>query len=127
ELACDQLHRYDDDFALFAELGQTAHRLSIEWSRIEPRAGAIGQHALAHSRRVLESLRSHGIEPIVTLHHFANPIWLSEQGGWTQREGGGRFGRHARRVVHEYKDLVRYWVTINEPGVYAGQGWLVGV
>jgi beta-glucosidase len=126
-LACDQWSRYDADFALFAELGQTAHRLSIEWSRIEPRPGELDFAALAHYRRVLESLRAHGLEPIVTLHHFANPIWLAEQGGWTRREVVGRFARYARRVVREYKDLVKYWVTINEPGVYAGQGYLVGV
>ena len=126
-LACDQYNRFDDDFKLFAELGQTAHRLSIEWSRIEPRPGELSHEALDHYRKVLESLRAHGIEPIVTLHHFSNPIWLTEQGGWTRREVVGRFARYARRVVHEYKDLVRYWVTINEPGVYASQGWLLGV
>ena len=32
--AIDQWHRYADDFALLAELGQNAHRLSLEWSRI---------------------------------------------------------------------------------------------
>jgi len=126
-LACDQYNRFDQDFKLFGELGQTAHRLSIEWSRIEPRPGELSHEALDHYRTVLESLRAHGLEPIVTLHHFSNPIWLSEQGGWTRREVVGRFARYARRVVHEYRDLVRYWVTINEPGVYASQGWLLGV
>ena len=126
-LACDHFRRYDDDFALFAELGQTSHRLSIEWSRIEPRPGELSHEALDHYRRVLESLRAHGIEPIVTLHHFSNPIWLAEQGGWTRREVVGRFARYASRVVHEYRDLVRYWVTLNEPGVYASQGWILGV
>ncbi len=126
-LACDQFNRYDDDFALLRELGQNAHRLSIEWSRIEPRPGELSFEALDHYRRVLESVRAHGLEPIVTLHHFTNPLWLAERGGWTQREVIGRFARYARRVVREYRDLVRYWVTINEPGVYASQGWILGV
>lgn len=126
-LACDHFRRYDDDFALLAELGQTSHRLSVEWSRIEPRPGELSHEALDHYRRVLESLRAHGIEPIVTLHHFSNPIWLAERGGWTRREVVGRFARYARRVVREYRDLVRYWVTLNEPGVYASQGWVLGV
>ena len=80
-LACDHFRRYDEDFALLAELGQTSHRLSLEWSRIEPRPGELSHEALDHYRRVLESLRAHGLEPIVTLHHFSNPIWLAEQGG----------------------------------------------
>ena len=126
-LACDQYNRFESDFALFAELGQTCHRLSIEWSRIEPRPGEISFEALDHYRRVLESLRAKQIEPIVTLHHFSNPVWLSAQGGWTRREVVGRFTRYARRIVHEYKDLVRYWVTLNEPGVYVSQGWIMGV
>jgi beta-glucosidase len=126
-LACDHYHRYEDDVALLADLGQNSHRLSLEWSRIEPRPGELSYEALDHYRKVLESLRSHGIEPIVTLHHFSNPIWLAERGGWTRREVVGRFARYAKRVVHEYRDLVRYWVTINEPGVYASQGWVVGV
>lgn len=125
--ACDQFTRFDADFALFAELGQTAHRLSLEWSRIEPRPGEIDGAALAHYRRVLESLRAHGLEPIVTLHHFSNPSWLARAGGWTRREVVGRFARFAGLVAREYRDLVRYWVTINEPGVYATQGWLLGV
>jgi beta-glucosidase len=126
-LACDHFQRFDQDFALLADLGQISHRLSIEWSRIEPRPGELSHQALDHYRRVLESLRAHGIEPIVTLHHFSNPIWLAEQGGWTRREVVGRFSRFARRVVREYRDLVRYWVTLNEPGVYASQGWILGV
>jgi beta-glucosidase len=126
-LACDQYNRYDSDFALFAELGQTCHRLSVEWSRIEPNPGELSFEALDHYRRVLESLRARGIEPIVTLHHFTNPIWLAQHGGWTRRETVGSFARFARRVVREYKDLVRYWVTLNEPGVYASQGWILGI
>jgi beta-glucosidase len=126
-LACDHYQRFDQDFALLAELGQTSHRLSIEWSRIEPRPGELSHDAVDHYRRVLESLCAHGIEPIVTLHHFSNPIWLAERGGWTRREVVGRFARFARRIVREYRDLVRYWVTLNEPGVYASQGWILGV
>ena len=126
-LACDHYNRYDSDFALLQQLGQTTHRLSLEWSRIEPRPGELDHEALDHYRKVLESLRAHHIEPIVTLHHFSNPIWFSERGGWLNREAVGRFARYARRVVHEYRDLVRYWMTINEPGVYASQGWILGL
>jgi beta-glucosidase len=126
-LACDHYNRFDQDFALFAELGQNCHRLSLEWSRIEPRPGELSVEALDHYRQVLESLRRHGLEPIVTLHHFTNPRWLVERGGWTRPEVARFFERYARCVVREYGDLVRYWVTLNEPGVYASQGWVLGV
>jgi beta-glucosidase len=37
--AIDQYHRYEEDFALLASLGQQAHRVSLEWWRIEPEPG----------------------------------------------------------------------------------------
>jgi beta-glucosidase len=124
--ACDQYRRFADDFALFSELGQTAHRFSLEWSRIEPRPGEFDREALGHYRRVIESVRANGMEPLVTLHHFTNPRWLAEQGGWTRLDVVPLFERFARRVAREYRDLVTYWITTNEPGVYASQGWVLG-
>ena len=126
-LACDQFRRYPEDFALLSELGHNAHRFSLEWSRIEPSPGQFDVEAIAHYRRVIETARANGLEPLVTLHHFANPRWLAERGGWTRIEVVPLFERFARRVVHEYRDLVRYWITINEPGVYTSQGWVLGV
>ena len=126
-LACDHLRRYREDFDLLAHLHQNAHRLSVEWARIEPRPGEFDPAALAHYRRVLEALRERGIEPIVTLHHFTNPRWLAERGGWERPEVVDLFSRYVRRVVAEYDDLVRYWVTINEPGVYAYMSYLEGL
>ena len=37
----DHYHRYAEDFALLAGLGHTAHRLSVEWARIEPADGRV--------------------------------------------------------------------------------------
>ena len=126
-LACDQYTRFRDDFALFSELGHTSHRFSIEWSRIEPSPGQFDRAAIEHYREVIAACRERGMEPLVTLHHFANPIWFAERGGWTRPGAIRVFERFARRMAHEYRDLVRYWITINEPGVYASQGWVLGV
>jgi beta-glucosidase len=125
-LACDHFNRYPEDFALFADLGQNAHRFSLEWSRIEPSPGNFDPEAIAHYRRVIETARANGLEPLVTLHHFTNPRWLARAGGWTNPSVVPLFERFARRVAHAYRDLVRYWITINEPGVYASQGWIIG-
>lgn len=122
--ACEHFSRYAADFDLLASLGQNAHRLSLEWSRIEPRPGAFDAGAIAHYRRVLETLRARGLEPVVTLHHFTNPLWLARRGGWANPEVVERFTRFARRMAEAYGDLVRWWVTINEPNVYAFQGFL---
>lgn len=126
-LACDQYNRFRDDFALLRELGHTSHRFSLEWSRIEPRPGVFDPAAIWHYREVIQACRDNGMEPLVTLHHFANPIWFAERGGWTRPGAARVFERFARRMAQEYRDLVRYWITINEPGVYASQGWVIGV
>jgi beta-glucosidase len=126
DLACDHYHRYREDFELLAGLGQNAHRLSLEWSRIEPYPDQFDQEAIRHYRLVLESLRSLGIEPVVTLHHFTNPRWFAARGGWELAESVDRFGTYVTRVVRELGDLVKHWVTINEPVVYATMGYGAG-
>ena len=51
--AIDHWHRYEQDFALLASLGQNAHRFSLEWSRIEPAPGEFSNAALDHYARRL--------------------------------------------------------------------------
>jgi beta-glucosidase len=123
-LAADHYHRFEEDFKLLKELGHNAHRLSLEWSRIEPEEGKFDQEAIDHYRQVLQSLKDKNIKVMLTLHHFSNPIWLAKKGGWTNVKSAYYFERFAKKVVPEYKDLVDLWVTINEPGVYASLGYL---
>lgn len=126
-VACDHYRRFRDDFDLLAGLHQNSHRLSIEWSRIEPRPGEYDREAIGHYREVLEALRDRGIEPLVTLHHFTNPAWLVRRGGWEDPAAVDAFARYVRLVVREYGDLVSQWVTVNEPLVYAQLGYFEGL
>ena len=73
--------------------------MSVEWARIEPRPGVFDQAALDHYRQVLEAVREAGLEPIVTLHHFSNPRWLSDAGGWRQPEIVPRFASYTDQVL----------------------------
>jgi len=123
-LACDHYHRFADDWALAHALGQNAHRLSVEWSRIEPEESVWSGEALAHYRQVLMALRGYGLTPMVTLHHFTNPRWFALQGGWEQPSAVRRFARYASRVVEHLEDLCSLWVTINEPMVYLYEGYI---
>src|SRR5205085_4648684 len=80
--ACRHWERFDADFALAAADGHTAHRLSLEWSRLEPVHGRIDPAAVAHYHDVLASLARHRLLPIVTLSHFTLPVWVADRGGW---------------------------------------------
>ena len=124
--ACRHFELYEKDFDLAKLLGHNAHRFSIEWSRVEPRAGEWDESALSHYRAVLESLRARGIEPIVTLHHFTNPLWLAQKGGWENPQTIQFFERYVRRMTQEFAPLVRYWNTLNEPMVYVYKGYHEG-
>jgi beta-glucosidase len=122
-LAADHYKRFADDFALAVSLGHTAHRLSLEWSRIEPAPGQWNGAAVTHYREVLTALRAAGLKSFVTLHHFTNPVWLAQRGGWETAAAGRYFLRYVRQIVQHLGDLVDFWVTLNEPIVYAQQSY----
>jgi beta-glucosidase len=126
-LACDQYRRFAEDFDLAVELGHTAHRFSVEWARIEPAQGRWDEEALAHYAEVIRALRKRHLEPIVTLHHFTSPQWLTAQGGWAQPTVVEAFARYVRKVAEAIGRNVRYWITINEPLVFVRMHYLQGI
>jgi len=125
--ACDWWNRAEEDLKTAAEMGQNAHRLSVEWSRIEPSEGEWDENALARYRRMLEFMRQVGLKPMVTLHHFTNPRWLVPKGRWENRAVIGLFERYVTKVVESLGDLCDLWCTINEPNVYAYQSYGAGI
>jgi beta-glucosidase len=125
--ACDHYKRFDDDFRLAAGLGHTAHRFSIEWSRIEPRPGEFDPVAIEHYRQVLASLHRHGLVPVVTLWHFTLPAWVARVGGWTNRNTVTWFTRFVERIARDLGEGVPYWITVNEPNVYVLQSYFLGI
>lgn len=125
-IATDHYHRYREDFALLRELNQNAHRLSVEWSRIEPSEGVFDAQQIRHYRDVLGELREQGMLPMVTLHHFTSPLWFARKGGWRSSDAHRAFLPFVNRVVDELGDLVGMWCTINEPSIYSAQGWITG-
>lgn len=124
--ACDHYHRFRDDFRIAKELGHNAHRLGIEWSRLEKAEGVWDQKEWDHYKEVLDALGGLNIEPMVTLNHFTLPIWLAREGGWKNDKIVRFFSRFAEKAVVELGDKVRYWITINEPLVLAYIAYLQG-
>jgi beta-glucosidase len=125
-IACDWWQNAEQDFDLMAEMGHNTHRLSVEWSRIEPEEGAFDSRAVRRYREMLEGLRSRDIEPMVTLFHFTTPLWLAHKGGWSNPAAIEYFRRFVSHAVDQLGDLVTLWCTINEPNVYAALGYGLG-
>lgn len=124
--ACDHYHHYEEDFDIAASLGHNAHRFSIEWSRIEPEEGVFDEQEIEHYRNVLLALRKRNIEPFVTLWHWTIPVWLAQKGGWENKHSVEHFLRYAEKIVTEYRDLVRFWMPLNEPGTFVGMSYIQG-
>lgn len=124
--ACNHYNRYESDFDLAKSLGHTAHRLSVEWARIEPEQGQFNNEAIAHYRNVLQALHDRGIKPFVTIWHFTLPLWFSESGGFERTDSPEIFARYSAYVVTQLKDLCEHFSTMNEPNVFATQGWING-
>lgn len=115
--ATDFYHHYQEDIALFAEMGMKAFRLSITWSRIFPNGDEQepNEEGLAFYDRVFDECRKYGIEPIVTLMHFDMPYHLLKRyGGFTDRKVIDFFVHYAQTVFKRYRGKVRYWITFNE-------------
>ena len=125
-VACDHYNRYREDFRELRKMFHNCHRLSIEWSRIEPSPGEFDARQIRHYRDVLAELREQGMAPMVTLHHFTSPLWFAGRGGWAASGAWEAFMPFVRTVAEELGDLVTHWCTINEPNIYAVQGWLLG-
>ena len=124
--ACEHWKRFPEDFKLARSLHHNTHRFSIEWSRIEPREGEFSEEAISHYREVIQSLRSNGLEPIITLHHFTLPLWLTKEGGWLSNRAPQLFGRYARKMAETIGEGICYWMTLNEPEVYIFKSYLTG-
>src|SRR6185295_8158287 len=124
--------RHAEDFALFAGLGLSHHRLSIEWARVEPEPGVHDERLVAHYRAMLEAARDAGIVPWVCLHHFTLPRWFADAGGFlVEANRTGAWTRHVEFVAETFGDLVGGWQPANETNYYAraayrGGGWPPG-
>ena len=118
--------RWKEDFDRAAETGQNAHRLSIEWSRIQPRQDMWDESAIDYYRQMLRGLDQRGLTPMVTLHHFTDPLWLTQLGAWENDDTPALFEKYVAKIVDALKEFCSTWVTINEPNVYTVMGFLFG-
>ena len=124
--ACDWWHHAERDFDLMVKFHHNAHRLSLEWSRIQPEEGRFDQQALTRYREMLQGLRARGIEPVVTLHHFTEPMWFWTRGSWFHPRALQDFQEYVAYVADHLGEHIRYWCTINEPVIYAYLGYMEG-
>jgi beta-glucosidase len=124
--ACDSLRRWPEDIELVAAMGLGAYRFSLEWSRIEPAEGEFSLASLDYYRRMCAACHERGITPVVTFHHFTNPLWLTARGGWEASDAPEAFARFVARAAAHFGDLVGWACTINELNLIGVMGYALG-
>ena len=117
--ATDFWNRYGEDVELARRLGCNAFRFSIAWARVEPEPGRFSDEALDHYRRLADTIRAAGMEPVITLMHFVWPRHVEARGGLRAPELPHWFGEYAARVRDALGERCRYWITTDEPNSLA--------
>ena len=124
--ACDFWNRYEEDFKLARQLNHNSIRIGVEWSRIEPRPGEFNEQALEQYEKMLRSAKTNGLTVFLTLHHFTVPFWFLKKGAFTKRANLFPFLNFAKLIAERLGEYVDFWITINEPEVYATHAYLFG-
>ncbi len=127
-VACDFYKHYAEDIALMYKLNIPNHRFSISWSRILPQGvGAVNHKGIDFYNRVIDFSLELGIEPWITIYHWDLPEALQQKGGWANRDIIHWFSYFVDCCIKNFGDRVKYWMVLNEPMVFTGAGYFLGV
>ncbi len=127
-IACDSYHRYAEDISLIYKLNISHYRFSISWSRILPQGvGAVNHKGIDFYNKMIDFCLELGIEPWITLYHWDLPEALQQKGGWTNRDIIHWFSYYVDCCIKYFGDRVKYWMVLNEPMVFTGAGYFLGV
>ena len=126
--ACDFYNSYQNDIDLISHLNIPNFRFSISWPRIMPTGThPVNQAGIDYYNKIIDSLLEQGIEPWVTLYHWDLPHALEVKGGWTNRDSVSWFSDYVEVCAKHFGDRVKNWMVINEPSVFTGAGYFLGI
>lgn len=123
----DHWVKWQEDSALLAGMGIQLYRFSIEWARLMPSPDQVDEAVVDRYRQELLALRRCGIRPLLTIHHFSNPMWFEELGAFTKKENLHHYLKLVELTVDRFGDLCSDYITINEPNVYATNSYFFGM
>ncbi len=117
---------YKEDAAIIASLAPN-YRMGLMWSKLQREPNGIFDIETAQAYHLfLQDLKSKGVNIMMVLHHFTNPLWFAKKSGWEKEENIHLWVDFAKKVVDEYGQYVSYWNTFNEPNIYVSYGWVTG-
>ncbi|MEO6316187.1 MAG: GH1 family beta-glucosidase [Chitinophagaceae bacterium] len=127
-VSVDHYNRYHDDIMLMKRMNIPNYRFSLSWSRIFPTGtGTPNRQGVDFYSRVIDLCLSQGIQPWITIYHWDLPLELEKKGGWTNRAIIEWFSDYASFCIRQYGDRVTHWMILNEPMVFTGAGYFLGI
>ena len=127
-VACNFYNNYAEDIALMHKMNIANYRFSISWSRILPNGtGAVNSKGINFYNRIINYCLELGIQPWITLYHWDLPQILQQKGGWVNRDIIEWFSNFVACCVNNFGDRVKHWMVLNEPMVFTGAGYFLGV
>lgn len=105
-----------------------AYRMSLMWSKLQPGPfQPLDPDGCRYYHAILQGLRDRGVEIMMVIHHFSNPKWFAECGGWAARDASKIWMDYVRKLVEEFGMYTRLWNTFNEPNLYVNLAYLAGL
>lgn len=114
--------RFHEDLSLLAGLGVPVVRLTLDWSWLQPKAGAFDGDAVEWYAGVLQQAATLGIGLQFTLLERAVPQWFDNDGGFTDpRFAGHWWPRWVEGASERFGDSVAGWVPFDNPLAFANR------
>ena len=128
KIACDFFNRHQEDISLVKKLNIPNFRFSTAWSRILPAGtGAVNQKGIDFYNRIIDTCLENETDPWLTLYHWDLPHELEKKGGWTNRDVISWFADYTEVCAKHFGDRVKHWMVMNEPMVFTGAGYFLGI
>ena len=127
EKASDFYHHYKEDIKTMADFKMNTFRFTIQWARFMKDAlkKEVDKEAVAYYRDVIQTIKVHGMKPIVSLEHWDIPaILLEKYDGWASRETVDLYVDYVQKVLDEFHDEVDLWFAFTEPNIPIDNGYI---
>lgn len=119
-------HR-DEDLEYICQLAP-GYRISLDWAKLQKAPFAEFDPAMvAEYTDFLQRLKDRNIHIMLVLHHFTNPMWFVNKGGWEKEENAEMFLDYVQKMIDTFGHFADTWNTFNEPAVYVSNGMIMGM
>ncbi len=124
---CNTYYNYKRDVQLMKDIKLNSIRTSIQWSRLIKNFETYekNEDAIRFYRNYFTEMKDNGVEPVICLFHFDMPSYIQEKyGGFESKKVSKLYAKYARICFDEFGDIVKNWITFNEPIVPVEGGYL---